>query len=102
MLYRIPMWRQKIKIGSDADPYLSRELSVCSNTIKRIKKTLELMEQKHNRTTEAFMEEMRSGRLREDVDLEDDYEAWKSSYESLRKWEDLEKQYREAYRTGKK
>ena len=96
------MWRQKIKIHSDADPYLSRELSVCRNTIKRIKKTLELMEQKHNRTTEAFMEELRSGRLRENVDLEDDYEAWKNSYESLRKWEDLKQQYTEACRTGEK
>ena len=80
---------------------LSRELSVCRSTIKRIHKTLELLEQKHNRTTEAFMEEVTTGRLQEDPDLKDDYEAWKSSYESLKKWEELEKQYIEVYKSLK-
>jgi hypothetical protein len=47
------------------------------------------------------MEEVRTGSLKKDPDLDDDYEAWKSSYESLKKWEDLEKQYVEVYKTLK-
>ncbi len=34
---------------------LHRELKVCGNTIQRIRKTLELMEQKYHKTTEAFI-----------------------------------------------
>ena len=56
------MWRQKIHMHTDEyELSLSRELSVCRNTIKRIHKTLELLEQKHKRTTEAFMEEVTHG-----------------------------------------
>lgn len=80
---------------------LSRELSVCRNTIKRIHKTLELLEKKHNRTTEAFMEEVRTGLLQETPNGKDDFETWKSSYDSLKKWEELEKQYVEVYQALK-
>ena len=76
---------------------LSRELKVCENTIKRIKKTLGLMEQKHHKTTEAFIEEYRSGKLDADTENGDDYRAWENTYESLRKWQDLERQYQEQY-----
>jgi hypothetical protein len=94
------MWKQKVHVHTEGyEISLSRDLSVCRSTIKRIHKTLELLEQKHNLTTEAFMEEVRTGRLREDPDLKDDHEAWKSSCESLKKWEELEKQYVEMYKT---
>ncbi len=73
---------------------LSRELKVCENTIQRIKKTLGLMEQKHHKTTEAFSEEYRSGKLDADAENADDYRVWEDSYDSLRKWQDLEQQYR--------
>jgi hypothetical protein len=97
------MWKQKIHIQKPemhTDEYeisLSRELGVCRNTIKRIRKTLELLEQKHQRTSEAFMEEVRAGKLKDDPDLKEDYDAWQSSYESLKKWEELEKQYMETF-----
>jgi hypothetical protein len=74
---------------------LLRELRVCGNTIQRIKKTLILMEQKHHKTTETFVDEYRSGRLKDDPDNRDDYAAWQSSYESLLQWKDLERQYQE-------
>ena len=80
---------------------LSRELAVCKNTIQLIKKSLELLERKHNRTTEAFIEELRSSKLPDVPDFKDDYEAWQSSYDSLKRWEELEKQYQEAYRMMK-
>ena len=80
---------------------LSRELKVCENTIQRIRKTLGLMEQKHHKTTEAFIEECRSGKLAADTANTDDYRVWEDSYESLRKWQDLERQYQEQFRKMK-
>ena len=74
---------------------LLRELKVCGNTIQRIKKTLALMEQKHHKTTDAFIREFRAGSLNDDLKNKDDYSAWESSYESLVKWLDLERQYQE-------
>jgi len=81
---------------------LSRELSVCKNTISRIKKTLGILERKHNKTTESFIEELLSGTLSQDhPDYKDDYEAWKSSYDSLKQWEALQQQYQDALRMMK-
>ena len=80
---------------------LARELSVCKNTIQRIKKSLGLLERKHNKTTEAFMQELKGGTLNVHSEFQDDYEAWRNSYESLRRWQELEKQYEEAYRMMK-
>lgn len=74
---------------------LLRELKVCGNTIQRIKKTLTLMEQKHHKTTDTFIDEYRTGRLNDASDNKDDYSAWESSYESLMRWQDLERQYQE-------
>jgi len=80
---------------------LSRELAVCRSTIQQIKKTLQLLEQKHKKTTALFLEELRTGRLIKDPDLREDYDAWQSSSESLFHWEDLERQYQEVYRMMK-
>lgn len=80
---------------------LSRELAVCKNTIQRIKKTLLLLEQKHNKKTEEFIEELRRAKESHDPCLKDDYEAWEGSHDSLKRWEALEKQYQEAYRKMK-
>lgn len=80
---------------------LSREIKVCENTIQRIRKTLGLLEQKHRKTTATFIEEFRSGKLEAIKENEDDYRTWESSYESLRKWLELERQYREQFRKMK-
>jgi hypothetical protein len=80
---------------------LHRELKVCENTIQRIRKTLAMMEQKHRKTTATFIEEYRNGKLNADKEQEDDYRVWESSYESLRKWQELEQQYREQFRKMK-
>jgi hypothetical protein len=80
---------------------LYRELAVCKNTIQRIKKSLGILERKHNKTTEAFIAEFRSGKLNQHPEFKDDYEAWQSSYDSLKRWEELEKQYQDAYRVMK-
>lgn len=73
---------------------LSRELAVCKSTIKRIKEFFAIMERKHNKTTAQFVEEYDSGKLSEH---KDDFEAWRNNYESLKSWEELERQYQEIY-----
>ncbi len=80
---------------------LSRELKVCENTIQRIKKTLDMMEQKHQKTTEAFIAEYTSGKMLVGPDCGDDFRAWETSYGSLKKWQDLERQYQEQFRVMK-
>jgi predicted RNase H-like nuclease (RuvC/YqgF family) len=79
----------------------SRQLEVCNKTIQKIKKSLGILERKHGKTTDQFIEELESGMLPASADLKDDYDAWKSSYESLKRWEELKKQYQEAYKTRK-
>jgi hypothetical protein len=81
---------------------LNRELTVCKNTIQRIKKSLGILERKHNKTTEAFIAELKSGKLTQHPEFKDDYEAWQSSYDSLKRWEELEKQYQDAFRMMKR
>ncbi len=74
---------------------LSRELAVCKSSIKRIKEFFAIMERKHNKNTELFIEEYNSGKL---TGNKDDYEAWHNNFESLKRWEELERQYEEAFR----
>lgn len=74
---------------------LSRELAVCKSSIKRIKEFFAIMERKHNKTTELFIEEFDSRKL---TGNKDDYEAWRNNFESLKRWEELERQYEEAFR----
>jgi hypothetical protein len=81
--------------GNEFEISLSKELTVCKKTIQKIRKTLDLLERKHGKTTAQFIAELASGNLSANADLKDDYDAWKSSYESLKRWEELEKQYRE-------
>ena len=80
---------------------LNREITVCKNTIQRIQKTLGILERKHKKTTEAFIAELKSGKLAQHPEFKDDYEAWQSNYDSLKRWEELEKQYQDAYRMEK-
>ena len=80
---------------------LFRELNVCKNTIQRIQNSLGILEQKHNKTTAVFIEELQSGRLADHPEFKNDYDAWQSSYESLKRWEELEQQYQKAFRKMK-
>ncbi len=80
---------------------LFRELKVCGNTIKRIVKFLNMMERKHKKSTASFIKEYRSGMLDREGEFKDDYSAWESNYESLRQWQELERQYQEQFRIMK-
>ncbi len=77
---------------------LSRELAVCESTIKRIKVFFALMEKKHGKTTAQFVEEYEGGKLKRH---EDDFKAWWNNYESLKQWEELQRQYEEAFQMMK-
>jgi hypothetical protein len=72
---------------------LHRELMACGGTIHRIKKSLRLLEQKHGKTTEVFIRELESGSLPPGPDKQDDYTAWKDTYDSLKRWQALEREY---------
>jgi hypothetical protein len=80
---------------------LSRELNVCKNTIQRIQKSLGILERKHNKTTEVFIQELQNNKLTGHPEYKEDYDAWQSSYESLKRWEELKRQYEEAFRKMK-
>lgn len=80
---------------------LTRELNVCKNTIQRIQKSLGILERKHNKTTEAFIRELQNNTLTGQTEFKEDYDAWQSSYESLKRWEELERQYEEVFRKMK-
>lgn len=95
LYYLTGMWKQTLHTDEYALS-LSRELAVCRSAIKRIRKTLELLEQKHHKTTEAFLAELQAGALAGQTENRDDFEAWQSSHASLKQWEDLEKQYQDA------
>jgi hypothetical protein len=77
---------------------LSRELNICKNAIHRIRKSLGILERKHNKTTEVFMHELLNNTLACVSEHKLDYDAWQDTYESLKKWEELERQYREEIR----
>ncbi len=87
--------------SDDFEISLLRELKICGNTIKRINKTLALLEQKHHKPTDTFIDEYRAGSLNGVPDNKDDYSAWESSYESLMQWQNLERQYQEQLRIMK-
>jgi len=80
---------------------LSRELNVCKNTIQRIQKSLGILERKHNMTSEAFIKELRNNTLADHPEYKEDYDAWQSSYESLKRWEELERKYRDEFQRMK-
>ncbi len=77
---------------------LHRELTVCTSTIKRIREFFSIMERKHAKTTEQFVEEYDSGRL---TGHPEDYRAWRSNYDSLKNWEKLQREYEELLRLMK-
>jgi hypothetical protein len=77
---------------------LSKELAVCKSATKKIREFFAIMERKHKKSTLQFVEEFDSGKL---TDKQDDYEPWRNNYESLKRWEELERQYEEAFRMMK-
>ena len=80
---------------------LLRELNACNNSIQRIRKTLDLLERKHGKTTDQFIDELKSATLPIPPELKGDYEVWQGTYASLNMWKELERQYQEAFQMMK-
>jgi hypothetical protein len=78
---------------------LHRELARVQKTIQRIEESLGILKRKHDMTTEMFIDELQSNTLPDNPDYKGDYEVWRRSYESLKRWDALERQYQEAFRT---
>lgn len=78
---------------------LRRELDVCKSTIKRIQEFLSIMERKHKLTTAEFIQRAQKGTL--SPELQDDSEAWQNNFDSLLRWQEMQKQYEEMFHTLK-
>ena len=80
---------------------LAREIKVCESAIKRIRKTLSLLEQKYGSTTEDFLRRQEAGTLPGATEHATEFRVWRETWESLARWEELERQYREQFRIMK-
>jgi hypothetical protein len=90
--------REAVMHTDEYEIALSKELAVCKSAIKKIREFFAIMERKHNKTTAQFVEEYDSGKL---TDNRGDYVPWRNNYESLKRWEELQRQYEEAFRMMK-
>lgn len=68
---------------------LSRELVVCKNAIRDIRKALAKLEQEYGMDTAKFVEGFASGNLGDNKD----FTFWIAQYQSLKRWEDHQKEY---------
>jgi hypothetical protein len=73
---------------------LSRELDVCKKTIRKLQKSLHVMEKKYNTTTDKFVEEYPGNRF---PSGNKDFIGWISNYEALRKWEERKREFEEIF-----
>jgi len=73
---------------------LSRELDVCKKTIRKLQKSLLVMEKKYNTTTDKFVEEYPSNRF---PSQDRDFINWHSNYEALRRWEQRKGEFEEIF-----
>ncbi|MGO9614230.1 MAG: hypothetical protein ACLPX5_14530 [Dissulfurispiraceae bacterium] len=71
---------------------LLREIAVCNNRIKKIKKVLNDMEDTHNIKTPVFVEKFGS---RKTGAHNGDFIDWMNNYEALLRWESMKRQYQE-------
>lgn len=77
---------------------LYREIAVCKRMIIGLKKKLAVMEIKHNKSGQFFIEELESGN---DSGCKEDCREWKGNYDALKRWEEKLSQYEELYESDK-
>jgi hypothetical protein len=75
-----------------------REINVCKRMIIGLKKTLTVIEKKHNKSSNIFIKELESGN---DPDCKEDCREWKENYDALKIWEERLSQYEELYGSDK-
>lgn len=77
---------------------LSRELNICEKKIEKLRKVLAGMEAKYKMKTEVLAAEVAGGNI---SGQKDDFAAWMTEYEALKRWEVLRDQYAEMLRRMK-
>jgi hypothetical protein len=70
---------------------LSRELSVCKSSIKKIESIMASMENKYKIKTEDFIEEYKEG----EMSGSGDYVLWRDKYAELKMWREMEIGYKD-------
>ena len=73
---------------------LSREVHICDQKLKEIRRFLIKMENQYDLKTKIFVEEYRKGERRNSKD----FSEWYEQYEALLRWKSLKEQYDELYR----
>jgi len=73
---------------------LSRELAVCKKTIRKLQKSLHILERKYTTTTDQFVEACRSNGF---SSQDKDFINWISNYEALSKWEQRKREFEEIF-----
>ena len=68
-----------------------REIEVCRQSIRKLKKNLGRMEKKYHLGTAEFVERFNEGTL----EHSEDYVAWHTSCEGLKRWEERLKEFYE-------
>ena len=71
-----------------------REIDVCKRMIAGLKKTLTIIQNKHNKSSNIFIKELESGN---DLKAEENCREWKENYDALKKWEEKLLQYEDLY-----
>ncbi len=75
-----------------------KEISVCKKAIKKLSKTLNDMELKHNMATAEFIVRLREGKMRDETD----YAKWHDSFVGLNSWEERLREFEEILRSAEK
>ncbi|GAB4388982.1 MAG: hypothetical protein Kow0025_11540 [Thermodesulfovibrionales bacterium] len=77
---------------------LLREIEVCEKAIRKARKSLQKLEEKHGMTTEAFAERYARGLLPAG---NRDFASWLEGREALRGWEERKAGFEAVYRRMK-
>ncbi len=70
-----------------------REITVCEESIRKLREDLAEMERRYQLGTREFIERFRTGEMSGDTNR--DYRDWYAGYRGLKDWEERLKGYRE-------
>jgi hypothetical protein len=73
---------------------LSRELAVCKKAIRKLQKSLHVMERRYNTTSDEFVRVYPSDQF---PSGNKDFTSWISNYEALRRWEQRKGEFEEIF-----
>jgi hypothetical protein len=77
---------------------MSREISLCRNRVRQLKKSLERREQQYGMTTAAFLQALEEGSLSPQHPIK----SWNQEYQALQYWQKRLREYEEALESLKR